>query len=188
MGLEGHPVPGMKAGCWGQDGRSCSRPEVSNRKGGSLGIAAPHISSVERTGCLHVPSLQAQQGGGRRVRGWQCLGRGEICIALYVQRLFEHVVDQWCWRRWDGQEPYSAGLVLRQAWSVPCERMLEGCRWGGAPRGPRPLVLRLAFPGAWADVWERGRLECAGLLAPASGDRREDGRTLGRGAAAMAGE
>lgn len=146
VGLEGHPVPGMKAGCWGQDGRSCSRPEVSNRKGGSLGIAAPHISSVERTGCLHVPSLQAQQGGGRRVRGWQCPGSGEICIALYVQRLFQRVVDRWCWRRWDSQEPYSAGLVLREAWSIPHERMLERCRLGGCPKGSKPPSPTAGIP------------------------------------------
>ena len=116
VGLEGRPVPGMKAGCWGQDGWSCGCPKVSKRKGGSLGIAVPSVSSVERTGCLHVPSLQAQQGGGRRVRGWQCPGSGEKCIVLDIQRLSQHVVDRQCWRRWDGQEPYSAGLVLRQVW------------------------------------------------------------------------
>lgn len=52
---------------------------------------------------------------------------------------------------------------------------------GVAPRGPSPLVLRLALPGAWADVWERGRLECAGLLAPASEDRRGGWENAGLG-------
>ena len=188
VGLEGRPVPGMKAGCWGQDGRSCGCPEVSKRKGGSLGVAVPSVSSVGRTGCLHVPSLRAQQGGGRRVRAWQCPGSREKCIVLYIRRLSQRVVDRRCWRRWDGQEPYSAGLVLRQVWGVSRKRMLEGCRWGGALSGPTPLVLQLGFPGAWADVWERERLECVGSLGLAGGTGGADGRTLGGGAAALAGE
>ena len=81
-----------------------------------------------------------------------------------------------------------AGLVLRQVWGVSRKRMLEGCRWGGALSGPTPLVLQLGFPGAWADVWERERLECVGSLGLAGGTGGEDGRTLGGGAAALAGE
>lgn len=40
VGLEGRPVPGMKAGCWGQDGWSCGCPKVSKRKGGSGNCSA----------------------------------------------------------------------------------------------------------------------------------------------------
>lgn len=148
----------MKAGCWGQDGQSCVRPEVSKRKGGSPGIAVPPVSSVERIGCLHVPSLQAQQGGGRRVRGWQCPGSGEKCIVLYVLRLSQRVVDRQCWRRWDGQEPYSAGLVLRQVWGVPRKRMLQGCRRGGAPSGPTPPSPTAGIPRSLGGCVGKGKV------------------------------
>lgn len=53
---------------------------------------------------------------------------------------------------------------------------------GGAPSGPTPLVLRAGFPGAWADVWERERFECVGLLGLAGGDTGGEDGNAGLGA------